>query len=78
MFIDIDYDKRKKGYKIYLAKPNKQIIKNISDAYNPNYRIKLGNVNEITFEVPYFIEKEDRREHNTDIDLIKEKMYLKV
>ena len=78
MFIDIDYDKRKKGYKINLAKPNQQTIASISEAYGANYSIKLGNINEVTFNVPYFIDKLDERVKNENIQLIKEKMYTKI
>ncbi|HZK00001.1 MAG TPA: hypothetical protein VFC79_08340, partial [Tissierellaceae bacterium] len=78
MFIDIDYNKRKKGYKINLAKPNRQTIASISEVYGANYSVKLGNVNEVTFNVPYFIDKLDERVKNENIELIKEKMYTKI
>ena len=78
MFIDVDYDKRKKGYKINLAKPNQQTIASVSEAYGANYSIKLGNINEVTFNVPYFIDKLDKRVKNENIELIKEKMYTKI
>lgn len=78
MFIDVDYDKRKKGYKINLAKPNQQTIASVSEAYGANYSIKLGNINEVTFNVPYFIDKLDKRVKNKNIELIKEKMYTKI
>lgn len=78
MFIDIDYDKRKKGYKINLAKPNQQTIASVSEAYGANYSIKLGNINEVTFNVPYFIDKLDERVKNENIELIKERMYTKI
>ena len=78
MFIDVDYDKRKKGYKINLAKPNQQTIASVSEAYGANYSIKMGNINEVTFNVPYFIDKLDKRVKNENIELIKEKMYTKI
>ena len=78
MFIDVDYDKRKKGYKINLAKPNQQTIASVSEAYGANYSIKMGNINEVTFNVPYFIDKLDERVKNENIELIKEKMYTKI
>ena len=78
MFIDIDYNKRKKGYKINLAKPNQQTVASISEAYGTNYSVKLGNINEITFNVPYFIDKLDERVKNENIELIKERMYTKI
>lgn len=78
MFIDVDYNKRKKEYKIYLAKPNKQKISNLSESYGPVYSVKLGNVNELNFNIPYFIDKEDHRTENKNIEMMKQKMYLEV
>lgn len=78
LYIDIDKNKRKKEYRIYLAKPNKEIISNLSELYEPSYSIKMGNVNEIKFSLPYYIDYEDRRRENKNINLLKQKMYLKV
>ena len=78
MFIDVDYNKRKKDYKIYLSKPNKEIVSIISEAYGGIYDIKLGAVNEIKFNVPYYISKVDERIENPNIEMIRQKMYLKV
>lgn len=78
MFINVDYDKRKKGYKIHLAKPNKQKISNLSEAYGSIYSVKLGNVNELNFNIPYFIDKEDHRVENNNVELMKQKMYLEI
>ena len=64
MFIDVDYDKRKKGYKINLAKPNQQTIASLSESYGAKYSINLWNINEVTFNVPYFIDKLDKRVKN--------------
>ncbi|HZJ98955.1 MAG TPA: phage tail protein, partial [Tissierellaceae bacterium] len=46
--------------------------------YGANYSIKLGNINEVTFNVPYFIDKLDERVKNENIELIKERMYAKI
>lgn len=77
-FINIDSNKRKKDYRIYLSRPNKEIISNLSEAYDGNYNIKLGAVNEVEFKVPYYITEIDGSIDNKNIELIKQKMYLKV
>src|SRR5699024_2436359 len=77
-FVSTSRNKRKKEYSISLAKPNQQTIASISEAYGANYSIKLGNINEATFNVPYFIDKLDERVKNENIELIKEKMYTKI
>lgn len=78
MFINIDKSKRKKEYKIHLAKPNNQKIANLSEAYDSVYSLKLGNINELSFNIPYFIDKEDHRVENENIELMKQKMYLEI
>lgn len=76
--VDIDAGRRKKDYRIYLSKPNKEIISNLSEAYEGKYNIKLGAVNEIKFKIPYYKTYIDKVEDNSNIELIKQKMYLKV
>lgn len=80
MFIDVDYKRRIVGTKIYLAKPNKQIISHIFESFNRNISIKLGDINEMSFSIPYYIEDDDGEKliYNKHIDMIKEKMFLKV
>lgn len=77
-FINIDSSKRKKDYRIYLSKPNKEIVANLSESYEGQYNIKLGAVNEIEFKIPYYITEIDGSKDNKNIELIKQKMYLKV
>lgn len=78
MFIDIDYNKRKQQAKFHLAKPNKRVIDIIDEKFNDNMSIKLGNVNELDFSIPYQIEKDDVIIINPHIDTIKEKMLIRV
>lgn len=78
MFIDIDYSKKKHKAKIQLAKPNKQIISNISEKYNSSLSLVLGNINELNFSIPHSITENFQLIRNPHTDLIKEKMLLKV
>lgn len=54
------------------------MIANLSESYDAVYSVKLGNVNEISFSVPYYIDGESDRVENDSIELIKQKMYLRV
>ncbi|UGO51067.1 virion structural protein [Bacillus phage vB_BanS_Nate] len=75
MFIDIDYSKRLQEAKFHLAKPNKKIISHIYEKFGGEMSIKLGNINELSFSIPHFIEDEVPNPH---VNLIKEKMLIKV
>lgn len=75
MFIDIDYNKRLQEAKFHLAKPNKTIISHIHEKMRGEMSIKLGNINELSFSIPHFIEDEESNPH---VELIKEKMLIRV
>ncbi|UUV46442.1 tail endopeptidase [Bacillus phage vB_BanS-Thrax3] len=75
MFIDIDYSKRLQEAKFHLAKPNKQVISHIHEKFRGEMSIKLGNINELSFSIPHFVEDEEPNPH---VDLIKEKMLIRV
>ena len=57
MFIDIDYEKKMKNYKIELAKPNRIIITNLSERTGSSLSTSLGGLSELTFQIPYKIEE---------------------
>ena len=80
MFINIDYTKKKQKAKLHLAKPNKQIISHISEKFNDEMELKLGNINELNFSIPHYIEDEETLEQvrNNHVDLIKERMLIRV
>uniref|UniRef100_A0AB39C762 Tail protein n=1 Tax=Bacillus phage KoopaTroopa TaxID=3234046 RepID=A0AB39C762_9CAUD len=75
MFIDIDYNKRLQEAKFHLAKPNKQIVSHIYERIGGEMSIKLGNINELSFSIPHFIEDQEPNPH---VDLIKEMMLIRV
>ena len=79
MFIDVDYNKKMKDYKIELSKPNKTIITNLSERIDAKLSVGLGSIGELTFKIPYKIEN-DYHEiiDNPNIDLLREKMYLRL
>lgn len=79
MFINIDRERRPQKPKYFLAKPNQQIIANMTSYKSQDSgTFKLANIDEINFTVPYYIDKDFKHVYNEDIDLIKEKMLIKM
>lgn len=82
MFIDINYSKRTQEAKFHLAKPNKTIISHISEKFKHEMSIKLGNINELSFSIPHYIQDDDDDSDslilNPHVTMIKEKMLIKV
>lgn len=80
LFIDIDYGKKPQVARLYLAKPNKQIISHISEKFRDGLALKLGNINELNFTIPHFIEDADSGTQipNPHVEMIKERMLIQV
>lgn len=60
MFLEIDYNKLSEKPKLWLAKPNKEIINVLKSAYNIKTVFSLGNISELTFDIPYPFEYDIR------------------
>jgi len=78
LFIDINYSKELKKAKLHLSKPSKQIISHISERRDGELSAKLGNINELNFSIPYTVEENGKLVHNKHVDMIKEKMLIKM
>lgn len=80
MFINIDYNKRPQEAKLHLAKPNKEIIRHLDEKFRDSMALKLGNINELSFSLPYQVTDEDSGKplENPSIELVKEKMLIRV
>lgn len=79
MFINIDRNLSPQKPKYFLAKPNMEIVANMTSyKYEDGGTFKLGNIDEINFTVPYYIDEDFKHIYNDDIDLIKEKMLIKM
>lgn len=78
MFIDVNYNRRLEKAKFHLAKPNKQVISNISEKYQDELSLKLGNISELSFSIPHYVEGETGMIKNPHVTLIKEKMLIRV
>ncbi|PLR99653.1 phage tail protein [Bacillus sp. T33-2] len=82
MFGVIDTSLKPIEPQIFLAKPNRQIIGKLNKhfIYGKSQTINLGNLNEITFNMPYEIEKkiDHTLVRNPYIDKVLERFLLKV
>lgn len=63
---------------LYLCKPNRTKIADLSaQAYGIVRNLKLGNISELKFNIPVFIEKNHKLERNNIIDLIRYRYLIK-
>ena len=45
---------------LFVALPSRTIIGKLKEAYNINYNVLLGKVNELSFTIPYEIDSQSR------------------
>ena len=74
----IDKNKKPKKISIFLAKPNKTIIGKLGDSFNKRLAIKFTELNELSFSLPYKIERKHKLVKHPYIDEIKERFLIKV
>ena len=63
---------------MFLAKPNGQILGVLKDATMPEHRVLLGRLNEISFEVPYLVERNHQLIRNPLVDQIRDRYLIKL
>lgn len=78
MFIDIDYNRTIKKSKLQLAKPNKDVTRNIYEAFGKSVSLNLGGIHELNFSIPFLIDDGFELVENPNVSLIKEKMLIKL
>ncbi|WP_063563059.1 phage tail protein [Paenibacillus sp. O199] len=78
MLGEIDRNKKPIQPQYFLAKPNREIISKLSEIFNDNKNIKLNDVSELSFSLPYFIDKHHKLKPNKNVELIKERYLIKV
>lgn len=79
MFIDIDRNKAPQKPRYFLAKPNKEIITNLTwHKYNDSASFKFGGIGELRFTIPYYVDDNFKLVYNKDVDLVREKMLIKM
>lgn len=75
---EIKRDLKPKKLDIWLAKPNKQIIAKLSEAYNISQTLNFGGIHEVTFTLPFTVEKEHKQVRNAHVDMVRGHFLLKV
>lgn len=64
--------------KLYLTKPDRNIIADLSNqAFNIQYNCKLGNISELSFDLPLYIEIENELVYNKHLNMIRYKYLIK-
>ena len=64
--------------KLWLCKPNKQVMAPLLDIYNLELQSRLGAISELTFTIPTKIERNHVLIDNPLIDKIKDRYYVKL
>ncbi|WP_145413302.1 phage tail protein [Paenibacillus xylanexedens] len=78
MLGEIDRNRKPIKPQYYLAKPNREIISKLSEIFNDGIDVKLNDVSELSFSLPYFIDKHHKLKPNKNVELIKERYQIKV
>jgi hypothetical protein len=60
-----------------IAKPNRDVIGYITEAFNIEQNIKLGQINELSFTIPYEIEKNFTLVRNPNVDKLKSRYLVR-
>jgi len=78
MLIGIDETLELKKLDLYIAKPDKTVIGHLNESYNESLNPKMGNLSELSFTIPYLIDKNNELIDNPNIDKIKDRYLIKV
>ncbi len=77
-FPQININTQKQKPKLYVAKPNKEIIGNIHEHMNCRLGLKAYGIHELEFEIPYFLDKYCELISNENINKTKQHYYIKL
>jgi hypothetical protein len=67
----IDLSKHPEKSRLFLCKPNRQTIAELHEAFDKNIRTSYNGIHELTFKIPYKVEKNKKFIRNPHIDLIR-------
>lgn len=56
---------------MYLCKPDRTTIAELSEAYNKNLSTNYNGIHELTFDIPYFVNRNHKYIRNKNVDLIR-------
>jgi len=74
----IDYNKKPQRPQLFLCKPDRTIIAKLKEAYNIEQKLKLGNINELIFNLPISVDIHGKLVNNPHIDMIKGRYLIKL
>jgi phage minor structural protein len=74
---NLDLTKKPVDIELFLAKPNYEIIAKLKHSFNISNSLKLGGINEISFNVPYEVNIRKEWVKNPHIDKIKDRYLIK-
>ncbi|WP_180287012.1 phage tail protein [Paenibacillus sp. LK1] len=78
MLGNIDRNKKPIQPQYFLAKPNREIVSKLSEAFNDNISTKLNGTGELNLSLPYKIDKHHILKTNNNIELIRERYLINV
>jgi hypothetical protein len=74
----IDHTRKPQKISLFLAKPNRDVIRPIPDAFNITQTIKLGQINSLSFSISYEVVINNILTRNPIVNLVREKFLIKV
>ncbi|WP_217647534.1 phage tail spike protein [Paenibacillus sophorae] len=78
MLGEIDFSKKPYTPSYFLARPDKEIISKLSEAYNDNLKIPVNETSKLSLSIPYLIDINHVLMRNKNIDLVKENYLIKM
>lgn len=69
---------KKQDIKLFLAKPNLQVIHKFKDVNNRNLTVKFDDLHELSFSIPYKVDINHQLVDNPAIALVRERFVIKV
>jgi hypothetical protein len=78
MIGDINLNLKPREIEIFLAKPDRVTIAKLNESYNKNVSVLMGNINELTFNVPYSLDFNHTLIDNPNVSLVRNRYLLKV
>lgn len=75
---EIDYNIKTQNPELFLLKPNKVTVGKLKEAYDIKLKTKLGNINELSFKIPFFYEFNHNIIEDPHIQLLKERYLIKL
>ena len=66
----IDRDRKPEKSRLFLCKPNREIIAHLHEAYNKHIKTNYNGIHELSFDIPSKIERNHKFIRNKHFDMI--------